>query len=100
MGFSIDDRSTWDWRDGGVVNTAWFVDGYTFTPDPGNPTGFYQLVGDHPVRQSGATGTTFGYDTAGGHLISQPSDMDDVTQFNRDTYQWCLDNGLVVQDQR
>lgn len=100
MSFSINDRSTWDWRDGGVVNTAWFVHGYTFTFDPANPANFYQLVDDRPMRLIGPPLSTFGYDSASGQLISQPSAMDDVTQFNQDTYQWCLDNGIVVQDQR
>lgn len=100
MGFDINDRSTWDWRDGGVVTTAWFVDGYTFAPDPSSSTDFYQLVADRFIRQSGPPMSTFGYDTASGQLISQSSSMDEVTQFNQATYQWCLDNGLVVKDER
>ncbi|HEY1973349.1 MAG TPA: hypothetical protein VGH89_35735 [Pseudonocardia sp.] len=81
MSFDINDRSTWDWRDGGVVNTTWFVDGLTAPLDIG------------PVA------TIFGYDTVSGQFINHPSVMD-PEQFNQDTYQWCLDNGLVVEDQR
>jgi hypothetical protein len=99
MGFDINDRSTWDWRDNGVVNTAWFVGGLTVTPDPANSANFYQLVSDRPVRQVGPEGTTFGYDAASRLLICEHSAMD-TGQFTEDTYQWCLDNGLVVEDQR
>jgi hypothetical protein len=99
MSFDVNDRSTWDWRDNGVVNTAWFVDGLNFTPDPANPTDFYQLIDGRSVRQNGGAGSTFGYDTASGGLISRPSVMDPA-QFNQDTYQWCLDKGIVVEDQR
>jgi hypothetical protein len=99
VSFDINDRSTWDWRDGGVVNTTWFVDGLTVTPDPANSANFYQLLGGRPFRQIGPVATIFGYDTVSGQLINHPSVMD-PEQFNQDTYQWCLDNGLVVEDQR
>lgn len=97
MCFDINDRTTWEWRDGGSVNAA-FVNGNTVTVDPTNSVNFYQLIANWPMRQFGLPTWVFGYDTVTAQLLSE-SGVPDLKQFNEDTYQWCLDNGIVVEDQ-
>lgn len=94
MTFDINDRSTWTWNQ--ISPT--FVDGDGYTVDPTSAQHFYQATDGGPVRHPCPEGTMYNPSATPGPICDPSAGREQ--QINQDTYQWCLDHGIVTEDQR
>lgn len=93
LAFDINDRSTWAWREDEAIS---FIDGCAV--DPTSEYHFYQTTATGPVRFECPPGCMYNPSATPGP-ICEPSGMREQ-QINQDVYQWCLDHGIVTEDQR
>jgi chitin binding peritrophin-A-like protein with CBM14 domain len=92
MAFDVNDRSTWNWVDGGTVECKQPPGSIEYLIDPTSGVHFYSCSHGVPIRMDCAPGTVYS------PWLKVCDDPANVTE--ADVYQWCVENGMVAPDQR
>lgn len=91
-GFNINDRSTWNWVNGGEVTCVLPWDQDEYHPNPADKASFYQCSNGVPVLQPCAPGTVFNPKI---NVCDFPQNISEA-----EIYSWAVENGRVSPDQR